>query len=73
MVHIRFIPDLISPVKEKEWLRYGCRTFEKDFEAENFPVTGRPIHFRSHFNHKWLVLQKMQIEFSDLNGIGLVE
>ena len=64
---------MISPVKEKEWLRYGCRTFEKDFEAENFPAAGRPIHFRSHFNHKWLVLQKMQIEFSDLNGIGLVE
>ena len=70
---IRSFLYLISPVKDNEWLRYGCRTFQKDFEEENFPAPGRPIHFRGHFNHKWWVVQKMQIEFSDFNGIGLVE
>ena len=71
MYQIRLISR--SQNKDNDWVRYGCRTFQKDFEEENFPEIGKPIHFRGHFNHKWWVVQKMQIEFSDLNGIGRVQ
>ena len=63
---------IVSPKKENEWLRFGCRTFRDNFEEDNFPSYGKAINFRSHFNHKWWIARKIRIQFSDFNGIGWV-